>query len=124
MNKKRPISPHLQVYKPQLTSVLSITHRLTGVGLSMGTLVLCGWIFALSSGAETYGFFMTQIKSWYGQTFMVGLLFSFYYHLCNGLRHLYWDFGKGYSLKTVYKSGWMVVIASIFMTLMTVTRGV
>ena len=90
----------------------------------MGTLVLCGWIFALSSGAETYGFFMTQIKSWYGQTFMVGLLFSFYYHLCNGLRHLYWDFGKGYSLKTVYKSGWMVVIASIFMTLMTVTRGV
>jgi len=122
MKKQRPISPHLQVYKPQLTSVLSIMHRFTGVALSMGVIVLCWWLFSLSSGGAAYGHFISHAKTWYGKLFMVGWLFSFYYHLCNGLRHLYWDIGKGYGLKTLYKTGWLVVVVSISLTIATTLR--
>tara|TARA_R110002050_G_scaffold118195_2_gene235450 strand:+ start:70248 stop:70622 length:375 start_codon:yes stop_codon:yes gene_type:complete len=122
MKKQRPISPHLQVYKPQLTSILSITHRLTGVALSAALVVLCYGVLALNLGGESYNSFLNHVGAWYGKTLMIGWGFSFYYHLCNGLRHFYWDIGKGYSLKTVYRTGWMVVAIAIGLTLITAMK--
>ena len=122
MKKQRPTSPHLQVYKPQLTSILSITHRFTGVALSAALVVLCYGVVALSLGHESYNAFLSHVGTWYGKALMIGWGFSFYYHLCNGLRHLYWDIGKGYGLKTVYKTGWMVVAIAIGLTLITAMK--
>lgn len=120
MNKtNRPLSPHLQVYKPQLTSVLSITHRMTGVALFFGIFVLIWWVGALASGVEAYAYFTSIVRSWVGNVFLLGWSFCFYYHLANGLRHLYWDMGKGYDLSTTYKTGWMVVISSLTFTALT-----
>ena len=112
----RPLSPHLQVYKPQLTSVLSIMHRMTGAALVVGSFVLIAWVLALALGAETYGLFVNFIRSWFGNVLLMGWAFCFYYHLANGLRHLYWDLGRGYDLPTTYRTGWIVLGASLCTT--------
>ena len=116
MSNPRPLSPHLQVYKPQLTSMLSIIHRLTGAALAVGALAFAYWIFALAQGSDMYADFMTHATSWYGQVMLFGWTFSFFYHFCNGIRHLFWDAGYGFELPAVYKSGWAVVIASLIFT--------
>lgn len=115
----RPLSPHLQVYKPQLTSVLSIMHRMTGGALVVGSFVLLWWLVSLSLGEGAYGFFVNFIRSWFGNVLLMGWAFCFYYHFANGLRHLYWDFGKGYDLATTYKTGWRVVLSSLTATALT-----
>lgn len=117
--RQRPLSPHLQVYKPQLTSVLSITHRGTGIFLSLGALLLCYWLLAIATGPEMYARAQDIINSWYGQLLLFGWVASLYYHLCNGIRHLFWDCGYGLDLKTTYASGYAVVAASIILTLAT-----
>lgn len=116
---QRPLSPHLQVYRPQLTSVLSITHRGTGVVLSAGALVLLYWLVALASGPEAYAGAQRLLGSWPGQIVLLGFTFSLYYHLCNGIRHLGWDLGLGLDLPTAYASGWAVVACSVGMTVVT-----
>ena len=113
---ERPISPHLQVYKPQLTSVLSILHRITGVGLGAGTLLLAWWLVAAAYGPDQFETVRAFIASWFGRLLLFGFTFSLFYHLCNGIRHLFWDAGWGFELKTVYTSGWLVVIASLGLT--------
>lgn len=114
----RPLSPHLQVYRPQLTSVLSITHRATGVVLSIGTLLLVYWLLALAAGPQAFetarGFFV----SWIGRLLLLAMTFSLFFHLCNGIRHLFWDIGKGFELKTVYASGKAVVGGALVLTLL------
>ena len=112
----RPLSPHLQVYKPQLTSVLSILHRMTGVALAVGTLLLVWWLIAAASGADSFNMVQTVIGSWIGRLLLFGWSFALFYHLCNGIRHLFWDMGRGYELPTVAASGWAVVIISIALT--------
>ena len=112
----RPLSPHLQVYKPQLTSVLSILHRMTGVALAVGTLLLVWWLIAAASGAVAFNMVQTVIGSWIGRLLLFGWSFALFYHLCNGIRHLFWDMGRGYELPTVAASGWAVVIISIALT--------
>ncbi len=115
----RPISPHLQVYQPQLTSVLSILHRMTGVVLGLGIPFLVYWIWTISQGPAEYasgrGFFGSLI----GRTLLFGWTFCFFYHLNNGVRHLFWDIGRGFELVDVYRSGWLVVAAAVVMTLAT-----
>ena len=113
---ERPISPHLQVYKPQLTSVLSILHRITGVGLGAGTLLLAWWLVAAAYGPDQFETARAFIASWLGRLLLFGFTFALFYHLCNGIRHLFWDAGWGFELKTVYTSGWLVVIASLGLT--------
>jgi succinate dehydrogenase / fumarate reductase cytochrome b subunit len=113
---QRPLSPHLQIYRPQLTSVLSITHRATGIALVAGTLVLVYWLLAVASGAEAYASAQHLLGSWLGRVVLLGLSFALFYHLCNGIRHLFWDIGLGFELKTAYASGTAVVIVSIVMT--------
>lgn len=115
----RPLSPHLQIYKPQLTSVLSITHRGTGVFLSIGALFLSCWLLAIANGPESYTALSAHISAWYGQLVLYAWVFSLYYHLCNGIRHLIWDAGFGLDIKTTYRSGYAVVVSSVVLTVIT-----
>lgn len=115
----RPLSPHLQIYKPQLTSILSITHRGTGIFLTVGAFFLTCWLLALANGPETFVNLQTHISSGYGQCILYAFVFSLYFHLCNGIRHLFWDAGLGLEIGTSYKSGYAVVAISITLTLLT-----
>ena len=114
---QRPLSPHLQVYRPQLTSVLSILHRATGIALAVGALYLALWVMFAASSPATYAGFQSFNTSILGRIVLGGWLFSAFYHLCNGIRHLFWDAGYGFELKDAYRSGWTVVGVSLVATL-------
>ena len=117
-----PLSPFLQ-YRPQLTSVLSITHRGTGVLLSIGAVLLSVWLASVAAGAETYHAVAAQLNAWYGRALIIGFIFSLYYHLCNGIRHLCWDLGLGLDLRAAYRSGYATLGAAALMTCATVWLG-
>jgi len=121
--ENRPLSPHLQVYKPQLTSVLSILHRLTGIALAIGTLLLVWWLIAAASGPDAYDTAQGFIGSILGRLLLLGWTFALFYHLANGIRHLAWDTGWGFELATAYTTGWLVVIVSIVLTLVSWVGG-
>jgi len=112
----RPLSPHLQVYRPQLTSVLSILHRMTGVFLSLGSVFLAAWIISAAMGAEVFECVNGMAAAWYGQILLLGWSYALFYHLCNGIRHLVWDAGVGLDIKTSYTTGYVVVAASLLLT--------
>ena len=116
--RNRPLSPHLQVYRPQLTSILSILHRITGVALSVGTLLLVYWLAAAASGPDAYELARELIGSFLGRLFLFGWTFALFYHLCNGIRHLAWDAGYGLELPAIYLSGWVMVGATVALTLL------
>lgn len=119
MNRQRPLSPHLQIYKPQLTSILSILHRATGVALSIGSIILVSWVVALSLGEIAYSSYSMIINNWFGKLVLFGFTFGLFYHLSNGIRHLFWDAGYGYDLKLAYTSGALVIISSLTLTIVT-----
>ena len=112
----RPLSPHLQIYKWQLTSVLSILHRATGIALSFGALYLATWVIFAAASPRSYAMFQDFNVSIVGRIVLGGWLFSAFYHLCNGIRHLFWDAGYGFELKDAYRSGWIVVAVSLIAT--------
>lgn len=112
----RPLSPDIQIYRPQLTSVLSISHRITGVALSVGALPLVAWLIAVAAGPHAYSVAQSFTNSWLGLLLMLAWTFSFFFHLCNGIRHLAWDAGYGFELRTIYASGWMALAASAALT--------
>lgn len=112
----RPLSPHIGIYRWQVTSTLSILHRLTGIALSLGTVVLVIWLAAAASGPESYGRIAGLLGSPFGLLALVVWSWAFFYHLCNGIRHLAWDVGKGFELAQAYASGWAVVAASAALT--------
>ncbi len=114
----RPTSPHLQVYKLPLPALLSITHRATGVFLAMGTILLSIWIISLASSADDFQNVREFIASFIGRLLLLGWTFSLFYHLFNGIRHLYWDMAKGLELKSVYNSGYVTVAAAAVFTLL------
>ena len=116
MKKERPLSPHLQIYKPEITSVLSIMHRITGVALTLGTVLVVLWITTLSLGESFYEYYVFFIKSWFGNLILIGFTFAFFYHLSNGIRHLFWDFGYGYELNIALISGVTVLISAFILT--------
>lgn len=120
---QRPLSPHLQIYKPQLTSVLSISHRATGIALSIGTLFLVWWFIAAASSDSAFATAQSFFGSWLGLLLLLGWTLSFFFHLCNGIRHLCWDAGWGFDLRTTYASGWTVVAVSIALTLIAFIAG-
>jgi|TARA_B100000768_G_scaffold170644_1_gene177212 succinate dehydrogenase / fumarate reductase cytochrome b subunit len=119
MSRQRPLSPHLQIYKPQLTSILSILHRATGVTLSMGSVILVSWIIVLTLGEETYVIYTKIINHWFSHLVLMGFTFGVFYHLSNGIRHLFWDAGYGYGLREAYISGSLVIFSSLLLTGMT-----
>ena len=112
-SRPRPISPHLQIYRPQLTAVLSSLHRLSGLFLSAAAVGLAGWVITLGLGESIFASAQQFLSSGYGAGLSALGLFGFFYHLANGLRHLCWDWGYGYDIKNVYRSGWMVVACSL-----------
>lgn len=117
MPAERPLSPHLQIYKFQWPAILSIAHRFSGVGLSLGSVFLVYWLWALAMGSVNYG---NAIKflSFKPIKFCLFLCsVAFFYHLANGIRHLAWDLGWGFSLKTALQSGIVVIIATLLLTL-------
>ncbi len=114
--KPRPLSPHLSVYKFRITSTLSILHRMTGVVMSIGAIAFVWWLFAVASGPEAYATFTSVAGSIVGKIAIAGWLFTFFYHLCNGVRHLFWDAGKGFEIEQARASGWTVVAVSALAT--------
>lgn len=114
----RPLSPFMigPYYKPQLTSMLSITHRATGVGNMLGAMLFALWLIALAAGPTVFSLVNTQVTAWYGQVLLFFWTWSMVYHLCNGIRHLVWDTGRGFSIPVAYRSGYLVVVSSVVLT--------
>ncbi len=98
--------------------MLSIFHRITGVAMTFGLILLVAWIFTLSLGEEYFEYFVMFIKSWFGLLILFGFTFALNYHLCNGIRHLFWDAGYGYEIETVHKSGLAVLVVSFVLTIL------
>ena len=109
---RRPLSPHLQVYKPQITSVLSITNRATGIALSAGTLLFVWWLVAAASSDHAYATVSAVMRSWIGLLVLFGWVVSLWYHFFAGIRHLAWDSGYGFDLTSTHRSGWAAVAAT------------
>jgi len=114
----RPLSPHLQVYRPQVTSVLSIAHRMTGVVLAFAALLLTYWLASAAYGPESFARAQVLMESWIGRLVLFGFTFSLFYHLCNGVRHLGWDMGWGFDLVKLRLTGVVVIIASLGLTVL------
>ena len=118
MKLERPLSPHLQIYKWQLSSLLSITHRLTSIINLAGISLFAAWICMLFFGENIYIYFETFAKTFIGKFIFIGFSWSFSYHLLNGVRRLFWDMGYGYDLKTAILSGFIVLTLSFVLTLL------
>ena len=116
MAKPRPLSPHLQIYRPQLTSIMSISHRATGAALTAGTLLLCLWLVALAAGDVWYSMAATVIGHPIGIFILFGYSVALVYHSLNGVRHLTWDRGIGLTIPAVYRSGQIVLLLTIVIT--------
>lgn len=117
-SQNRPMSPHLQIYKPQLTSILSILHRGTGIVLALGTLLVTYWLAAVAGGEESFNTANAILGSWFGKMVLFGWTWALFYHLANGIRHLMWDVGFGFDLPTVYLTGKIVVAVSFALTVL------
>ncbi|MEM8787119.1 MAG: succinate dehydrogenase, cytochrome b556 subunit [Pseudomonadota bacterium] len=115
----RPLSPHLSIYRPQITSMLSIFHRVTGVGLSLAAVLIVCWFLAAATGPEAFALVDGLLTSWLGGLVLLGSLWAFWYHFCTGIRHLYWDTGRGFELDQVQKSAIAVVAGSVALTILT-----
>ena len=113
---QRPLSPHLQIYRPQLTSVLSILHRVTGIVIAVGALLLAWWLWAAASGPAEYQVAHQFFNSLPGKVLLFVWTLCTFYHLCNGIRHLVWDAGYGFELPAAYRSGKIVLGASVILT--------
>ena len=110
---KQPISPHLSIYKPQITSILSIIHRFTGIFLSLGSALVSLWVLLIALGPSYYNLFELISSYLVFKIFLFFWTVGVFYHLFNGIRYLFWSFGKGMDLNTVYLSGYLVIILSI-----------
>ncbi|MDA9108999.1 succinate dehydrogenase, cytochrome b556 subunit [Woeseiaceae bacterium] len=114
--RPRPLSPHLTIYRWPITMILSIMHRATGVALSIGMLVFIAWIATVAFNESGYNFLVTILKSWLGQLVLFLWSFAFFLHFCNGIRHLYWDTGRGFNKDKVEFSARLVLLSTIFLT--------
>ncbi len=124
VKSQRPLSPHLQVYRPQITSVLSIAHRFTGVLLSVGAFGIALWLWSVAYDPDLFasirGLFARTVGPVSpGRLLLVLWSFAFFYHLANGVRHLFWDAGRGFDLKTLTRSGWLAVLFALAATVFT-----
>jgi succinate dehydrogenase / fumarate reductase cytochrome b subunit len=115
-NRTRPLSPHLTIYRWPLTMILSILHRATGVSLSVGLIIFSIWLFAIAFGEQYFTFFVYIFSNWIGRFLLVVWTFAFFLHFCNGLRHLYWDTGRGFDRERVEISARIVVFSSLLLT--------
>ncbi|MDD9716957.1 succinate dehydrogenase, cytochrome b556 subunit [Dinoroseobacter sp. PD6] len=116
----RPLSPHIQIYRPQLTSVTSILTRITGNALLVGALLCVWWLIAAAAGPQYFAFVDGIVTSWFGKLVFLGSIWALWYHTLAGVRHLIWDAGYGFELKDAYALGYMVIGGSVVLTVITV----
>jgi succinate dehydrogenase / fumarate reductase cytochrome b subunit len=115
----RPLSPHLTIYNLPLTARLSIFHRITGVGLTLGAVLAVWWFLAAATSAEYFALVDGLITSWIGGLVLIGSLAALWFHFCNGVRHLIWDAGYGFDREAVRKSGLATLAATGALTVIT-----
>jgi succinate dehydrogenase / fumarate reductase cytochrome b subunit len=115
---RRPLSPFMigSAYKPQMSSMSSIFHRITGCALGVGTLLLTLWLVCAASGDGAFSVIQAFLASWLGILILIGFTVALFYHFCNGIRHLAWDAGKGFELPAMHRNGWLVVAATVILT--------
>ena len=113
---QRPLSPHLQIYSPLINMMMSITHRITGVALYFGTLLLAWWLLAAATSADHFALVTWVLTSWFGQLVLFGFTWAMVVHLLGGIRHLIWDTGRGFDLPTVDLLSWGTLIGSVIIT--------
>ena len=118
--KKRPLSPFMipRYYSPQMTSVMSILHRMTGAANAIGLLLFSWWLMAAAGGIDSYNYFIAFITSYFGLFLLFGWTVSVVYHMCNGIRHLIWDTGKLFKIENAYKAGYIVLAMTALLTLL------
>jgi len=115
-DSKNPLSPHLQIYRWHISSLLSITHRISGIINLLGLILIFFWVLVLSLGESNYELFLLLINSFFGKFFLIGLTWSMSFHILSGIRHLAWDLGYGFEIKTANISGLIVIISSLVLT--------
>ena len=115
-NNQNPISPHLQIYRWHFSSLLSITHRIVGIANLLALILIFFWFLAFSLGESNYEFFLLVINSFFGKFILIGFSWSMSFHIFSGLRHLAWDMGYGFEIKTANISGIIVIISSLVLT--------
>ena len=116
-NNNRPLSPHFDIYQYQITWTVSIMHRITGVAMTLGLLLIVTWLVAAAFSTGLFLVIDGLLRSWIGMIIIFGSLWAFWFHFLNGIRHLFWDLGYGFNLSTVWRSGWVVVLGSIILTI-------
>jgi len=112
----RPLSPHLQIYRWPLSMGLSIVHRVTGVGLSVGSFLVAAVLLSLAAGPDAYAMMHAFCASWFGTLLLFGWSWALCYHMCNGIRHMVWDIGWGFEMPRVVLTGWIVIVVSLLLT--------
>jgi succinate dehydrogenase / fumarate reductase cytochrome b subunit len=115
-NNGRPLSPHLSIYSWPITMTTSILHRATGLGLSVGFIVLAAWLLDAAVGAEAYSAMVSYLDTTVGRVLLVGWSFAFFFHLANGVRHFVWDVGRGFEIRQANASAWFVMILAVVST--------
>ena len=117
-DSKNPLSPHLQIYRWQVSSLVSITHRISGVINLLALILIFFWLLVLSFGENNYELFLISINSFFGKFVLIGFTWSMNFHLLSGIRHLIWDLGYGFEIKTANISGVIVIISSLVLTIL------
>lgn len=120
LSSARPLSPHLQIYRPQLTAITSILTRITGNGLIVGVVLAVWWLLAAATSDAYFAVADAVVTSWFGDLVFTGSLWAVWYHFLAGLRHLYFDAGKGLDIPTAEKLGWACIIGSVVLTVITI----
>ena len=115
----RPLSPHVEIYKWPFPAILSISHRITGAGLALGAILITIWLFAALSGDDAFALVQRFRDSIIGRLMLFGWFFAFIYHLLNGIRHMRWDAGYGFDLKSTYRSGWIILCGTVIISVLT-----
>ena len=116
-DSKNPVSPHLQIYRWHISSLLSITHRISGVINLLALILIFFWLLGLSLGESNYELFLLIINSFFGKFILIGFTWSMSFHILSGIRHLVWDLGYGFEIKTANISGIIVIICSLVLTI-------
>lgn len=115
----RPLSPHLQVYRLPMLALVSISHRTCGVLLSIGAVLLTMLLTAAAVSPETYEMLHQHLRAWYGIVLLIGISFALFFHMCNGIRHLFWDLGLGFELETADLTAKLVIAGAVVLTTIT-----
>ena len=116
-NNRNPISPHLQIYRWHISSLLSITHRIAGVINLLTLIIMFFWILIFNFSENNYELFLLAINSFFGKFILIGFTWSMCFHICSGIRHLAWDMGYGFEIKTANISGVLVILSSLVATI-------